>query len=166
MLTHHERCSFLKTASPLVGVCFQNPSLESLLFLRAHSWQQGTQDRGDKDEVKKEGRGTVKLPTEGHTPHKKTMQQQHDTPLSTPHPNYLSLSSDARQWAALHQTYCCVCVSNLALPCVVSHHHYTERSSVLCSVLAAVLINPRVMDQVSATQPFALLLQSGPNKQL
>lgn len=70
VLTHHERCGSLQAASPPVGVrlFFQNSSLASLPLPRAHSWQQGTREGEDKEEVKEEGRGTVKLPTEGHTP--------------------------------------------------------------------------------------------------
>lgn len=49
LLTHHERCGSVQTASPPVGVRLENPSLASLLLHRAHSWQQETQ------EVKKKG---------------------------------------------------------------------------------------------------------------
>lgn len=70
MLTHHERCGSVQIASPPEGVPFQNPSRPSLPLLRAQPWQQDTQERGDEEEkVKREGGETVKLLTEGHTPH-------------------------------------------------------------------------------------------------
>lgn len=65
--------------------------------------------------------------------------------------------------------YCCrvrVCVSKSVLPCAISHHRCAERNSTLYRALAAVLINPGVTDQDSATQPSALLIQSGLSKHL
>lgn len=56
-------------------------------------------------------------------------------------------------------------VSKSAPSCALSHRLCAERSSVLCCALPAILINPSVMDQVSA-QPSALLIQSGLNEHL
>lgn len=155
MLTHHERCGSLQTASPPVGVCFQNPSLASLLPPRAHSWQQDTK------EVRKEGRGIVKLPTEWHTPHWNRCGSSM-TPLYFPP----SRSGDAiLSCSASGLSLLLLRVSKSALPCVISHRRCAEQSSVLCCALAAILIKPRVMDQVSAP-PSGLLIQSRLNEQL
>lgn len=137
------------------GFVFQNSSLASLLLPKAHSRQQGTQEQEDEEEVKKEGREThLTLET-------MQQQQQHDTPLPLSEQWRYTEGLCIRSIAAA-----CLCVSKSALPCVISHHRCTERSSALYRALAAILINPRVADQDSATQPSALLIQSGLSKWL
>lgn len=110
----------------------------------------------------KEGQRDSQAADGGTHPTLETMHQQHDTPLSHP-----PVSSDATlSGSASGLLLPCVCVSKSALPCVISHHRCAERSSAFCCALAAFLINPRVMDQVSAAQPSALLNQSGLYKKL
>lgn len=87
------------------GLVFQNPSLASLLLPRAHSRQPGTQEQEDEEEVKKEGRGTVKLPMEGHTPNWK----QCSSSMIPLYPPPTSLWAVTLHRVALHQLYCCCC---------------------------------------------------------
>lgn len=122
LLTHHERCGSVQTASPPVGVRLQNPSLASLLLHRAHSWQQETQ------EVKKKGCWQSDTPhiTKGCS----TMIPCPPPPLS----QCPSLGAVTLHWSTLHQVCQCRC-----WVCVCQQISTTVslRSKELCTLLCS-----------------------------